>query len=119
MLGGSISLFLSFALSGALHSAAGVASGVPLSELGVFRFFCTQAVGVFVEQGIISTARRLRSKKDASAPPSYWEKALGFLWVAAFMTWSGPAWIYPQAARPPATGATTFLPFSIVGYFRK
>ncbi|KAF2117132.1 membrane bound O-acyl transferase family-domain-containing protein [Lophiotrema nucula] len=117
LLGGTLTLILSFALSGALHTAAGVASGMSLAELGVFRFFCTQALGVIIEQAAIAAVSRSRGKELRGAKPPIPMKMLGYAWVAVFMAWSGPAWIYPQAARAPAKGATSFLPFSILGLF--
>jgi len=119
LLGATLTLILSFALSGALHTVAGVASAMPLKELGVFRFFCTQALGVLVEQGAIANLRRLYGRTKDTKNPDYGAKALGYMWVAAFMIWSGPAWIYPQALRAPPKGATNFLPFSIVGALTK
>ncbi|KAF1953442.1 hypothetical protein CC80DRAFT_494723 [Byssothecium circinans] len=120
----ALTLTLSFALSGALHTIAGISSGMPLHDLGVFRFFCTQAFGVLFEHAIISVYHRLVTrgeKKDRQARqlPSLALRALGFLWVGAFMTWSGPAWIYPQAVKQSPKGAASFLPFSILQMLRK
>ena len=119
LLEGTLTLILSFALSGALHTVAGVASGMPLKELGVFRFFCTQALGVLVEQGAIAALRCLYGRSEGTKYLNYGAKALGYMWVAAFMIWSGPAWIYPQTLRAPPKGAINFLPFSIVGALTK
>jgi hypothetical protein len=115
---GFVKILTAFAISGILHSAAGLASGVPLRELGAFRFFCTQAVGVLVEQGIISMYRRLRGDGKAGLSLVGW-RVLGFAWVAVFMAWSGPAWVYPQAARAKGEGEMSFLPFSVVALLRK
>ncbi|KAF2865631.1 membrane bound O-acyl transferase family-domain-containing protein [Massariosphaeria phaeospora] len=119
---GALKILISFAISGAMHTAAGVASGMPAHELGVFRFFCTQAFGVLFEQSVISVFRSVRGvaekEKEREKPP-VWMRAVGFVWVAGFMAWSGPAWLYPQAARAPRQGATSFLPFSVVGMVSK
>lgn len=116
---GVLNVLSTFTLSGLLHTAAGVSSGMPAEQLGVFRFFCTQAAGLIVEQKVVSffhEANRI-SDRDSSRP-AWYARIAGFAWVAAFMIWTGPSWIYPQAARTPAKGVMAFLPFSVVGWLR-
>lgn len=113
-----------FALSGVLHTAAGVSSGgVSARELGVFRFFFTQALGLIAEQGIVSLIYKMKKqdhdRSHDSSAPAWHVKVAGYVWVIAFMTWTGPSWIYPQAARAPPQGATAFLPFSIIGWLKE
>jgi len=119
---GFLTLVFAFALSGVLHTAAGVSSGMPADQLGVFRFFCTQALGLVVEQGGISLFRKVqkrnRNDDQGKVEPAWYVKIAGYVWVLAFMTWTGPSWLYPQAAKAPAHGATAFLPFSIVKWLR-
>jgi hypothetical protein len=57
----------SLPLSGVLHAAAGVASGSPLDQLGVFRFFCTQTLGVILGQGFVTEVRKLQGKHRTSS----------------------------------------------------
>lgn len=95
---------------------------MPANQLGVFRFFCTQAFGVMFEQGVVALLRKGK-REDGSAEqgnggPAWYVRIVGYAWVVAFMTWTGPSWIYPQAARAPAQGATAFLPFSVIGWFK-
>jgi hypothetical protein len=87
---------------------------LPLKELGVFRFFCTQAFGLLIEQGVMLIFKKLHRSEEGKRRPSVLVRLLGFVWVAAFMTWSGPAWLYPQAAKVQSQVGTSFLPFSIV-----
>jgi hypothetical protein len=119
---GIITLVSSFALSGVLHAAAGVASGSSLNQIGVFRFFCTQALGVVMEQGVVTGLRKLqgthRTSNEDENSPSWYVRVAGYAWVMAFMTWTGPSWIYPQAARVQGQGATAFLPFSVIGFVK-
>jgi hypothetical protein len=95
---------------------------MPVDQLGVFRFFCTQAVGVVVEQGVVLLIKRMWRKDDEAnegkGGPAWYVRGMGYVWVVAFMTWTGPSWIYPQAARAPARGAAAFLPFSVVGWMK-
>jgi hypothetical protein len=119
---GIITIISSFALSGLLHTAAGISSGMPADQLGIFRFFCTQAFGVIVEQAVVSLYSKMKGQNtDASQEqhdPAWYARIAGYVWVMAFMTWTGPSWIYPQAAKVPAQGPTNFLPFSIIGWLR-
>jgi uncharacterized protein YfiM (DUF2279 family) len=119
---GALTVIFSFAFSGALHTVAGVSSGMPVSELGVFRFFVTQAFGLLVEQSAISLYRRWQGveKREGAGwerPDLAW-RLVGYIWVAAFMAWSGPAWLYPQAYRQSAQGSASILPFSVVKWCR-
>jgi hypothetical protein len=119
---GVITVASSFALSGALHTAAEISSGIPAHQLGVFRFFCTRALGVIVEQGIVSLFRKIKAenhqgRKDGYDPVWY-VRIAGYAWVMAFMTWTGPSWICPQAAKASAQGTAAFLPFSVIGWIR-
>ncbi|PVH94908.1 hypothetical protein DM02DRAFT_691959 [Periconia macrospinosa] len=126
-LSGVIIIFSSFALSGVLHTAAGVSSGMPISQLGVFRFFCTQACGLILEQSIVSlfrysfkqTASASDQRGNKNESPHWHVRLVGYAWVMAFMVWTGPSWIYPQAARAPAQGATSILPFSIFKWMNR
>jgi hypothetical protein len=118
---GALTLMSAFALSGVLHTAAGVASGMPANQLGVFRFFCTQALGVLFEQSIfalLQTKKRVAISGHKSDRPGWHVRIVGYAWVIAFMSWTGPSWIYPQAARAPAQGTIAFLPFSVMGWSR-
>jgi len=112
------SVFISFALSGVMHSCAGIAAGMSPKQLNVLHFFITQALGVVVEDLVrlaFSKAKSQEGKKEKIGPPSLANRVIGYLWVAAFMTWSGPVWLYPQASRPAPPGTnTSFLPYSII-----
>ncbi|KAH8691696.1 hypothetical protein GQ44DRAFT_780300 [Phaeosphaeriaceae sp. PMI808] len=116
---GLITTFISFTLSAALHAAAGLLSGATGVEFGVFRFFWTQAFGIIIEEGLRTLLRRFRGGKKLGKETSLLLRGIGFVWVAAFLTWSGPTWLYPQASRPSRPGPTGFLPFSIIKVFIK
>jgi hypothetical protein len=117
-----VTILASFALSGLLHTAAGVASGMPVDQLGVFRFFGTQAIGLVFEQGVAGLLRKGQRHDgridEDEGKPAWYGRISGYVWVVAFLVWTGPSWIYPQAARAPAEGATDFLPFSLIKWLR-
>ncbi|KAJ4305439.1 hypothetical protein N0V90_000970 [Kalmusia sp. IMI 367209] len=62
-----LTVVCAFALSGALHTVAGMSSGMPLNELGVCRFFCTQAFGILLEDTVASCWNNLVANKDQTA----------------------------------------------------
>ena len=126
-----IIVYTAFGLSGALHTLAGISSGMPFEQLGVFRFFFTQASGVIFERAVATVYRRYvrkQSQGESQRERSDYQTSLqvrtvakktaGYLWVAAFFIWSTPAWLYPQAAKPSAADAGSFLPFSVVKALR-
>jgi hypothetical protein len=112
----AIAVILSFFFSGIMHSTADIATDPtqPWQELGAVTFFLTQACGVLLEEAVLGAVSSIRSKFiHAEQPSSLWVRALGYIWVVGFLTWSGPSWIYPQAAKAPVEG-NFFLPFSVV-----
>lgn len=88
-------------------------------QLNVLHFFITQALGVVIEDLVRLAFLKATGKEDEgkkkSRPPSLANRIIGYLWVAAFMTWSGPVWLYPQASKPVSPGTnSSFLPYSII-----
>ncbi|KAJ8058855.1 hypothetical protein OCU04_011838 [Sclerotinia nivalis] len=112
------SVIITFALSGIMHSYAGVAAGMSPKQLNVIHLFITQALGVVVEDLVrlgFLKATGQGSKKGKNDTPSLAHKIIGYLWVVAFMTWSGPVWLYPQASKPTSLGInSSFVPYSII-----
>jgi Membrane bound O-acyl transferase family len=119
-------LLATFFVSGLMHMAVDMSLGMPPSESGSVRFFCTQALGIMFEDGmqaICRSARRRRggsssnaSAKAESQPPTNWARALGYVWVLAFMSWSTPVWVYPAIWMNKGEEAAkdALLPFSVV-----
>jgi len=102
-------LFLSFFISGYMHAFAESATGLSLQQSGAVRFFCTQAVGIMIEDIVKETfVDRSLKRGQASATIRH---VLGYVWVVCFLAWSTPAWLYPDAVKGPKT---PFLPFSFV-----
>ncbi|PQE23046.1 hypothetical protein CJF32_00004434 [Rutstroemia sp. NJR-2017a WRK4] len=111
-------VFVTFALSGMMHSCAGIATGMSPKQLNVVHFFITQAMGVVIEDLVrlaFLKAKGEERKSEKNTSPSLAHRLIGYLWVAAFMTWSGPVWLYPQASKPISPGTNnSFLPYSII-----
>ena len=83
-------ILFTFAVSGALHVASDFGGGVPLTESGALRFFCTQTIGIMLEDSVQEIYRRVFRKKENKLA-----KAIGYIWVVAFLSWSTPVWVYP------------------------
>ena len=99
-----------FFISGVLHTIAEVGGGVPWYQSGTTRFYCTQALGIMLEDAVIAACH--------SARPREWNslvliliRSLGHSWVIAVLLWTSPAWFYPVMAQP---FDAKFLPFSII-----
>ena len=106
-------IFLTFYLSGVLHALAEYAGGRHLQDSGTLRFFSTQVVGIIIEDGVEAVYRYARGcSMDVSVP--LWARSIGYLWVMAFLVWSTPAWIYPDAAEQPKQ---PLLPFTILSQY--
>lgn len=84
--------------------------------------FIMQAVGITVEDFVQWVYRTIRlgqqprardDKADGKGgveSPSAWQRAVGYLWVAAWLTWSTPAWSYQNVRHD----AGQLFPFSVV-----
>ena len=112
-------IFLAFLISGLLHTAADVAGGMPLVDSGTIRFFCTQALGIAVEDGVVATYQAFwvyfTGKRTNVCP--LWAQTIGYCWVVMYLFWSTPAWVYPLVVRSQASSEERLLPFSIVEKF--
>ncbi|KAH8912352.1 hypothetical protein BR93DRAFT_922317 [Coniochaeta sp. PMI_546] len=97
-----VKIFLVFAFSGALHAVIDIyAVGLDLSESGALRFFCTQALGIVLEDAVQGAWRR------AVGPPGggIGTRIVGSVWLAVFMAWSTPHWAYPYVVKSVEPGA--------------
>lgn len=65
-----------------------------MAESGAVQFFCVQALGIMIEDGVQYLHRRL-FKRDSGAQHSLLERCIGYAWVLAFLVWTTPVWIFP------------------------
>lgn len=112
-----LNIFIPFAISGIFHKVAGIAGGMSVREYGVLQFFFTQTLGIMIEDGVQACYSRL-VRGSGTQPRKLAIRCLGYAWVASFLVWSSPAWLYPQALRPVKAGANGLLPYSIVQTLR-
>lgn len=99
-----LKLVLTFMLSGMLHTLAELGGGLPVQESGTMRFFVMQALGIIVEDFLKSCL----SHGEWSGRDEMTMRLLGHVWVVVFLVWTTPAWLYPDALRPPKTPFLAF-----------
>ena len=86
---------------------------------GAMHFFCTQFVGIVIEDAVQALFRREQARKSKGAKAeretegvASWKKWMGRVWVPAFLVWSTPTLQYPVMLAKRKTGDEMF-PFSV------
>ncbi|CAF9934469.1 MAG: hypothetical protein HETSPECPRED_009237 [Heterodermia speciosa] len=83
-----------FALSGVFHVVTDRAEGIGWEESRAMRFFCAQAGGILVEDGVQELWRRWVRKRrggagdggDGDVDVPVWAKAVGYVWTWTFLS---------------------------------
>lgn len=107
-------LLLAFIISGCMHVGHDVGGAVE-ARGGAMRFFCTQYVGVVIEDAVQALSRRggpgkggdERSKGEegkGNRGQAWWKRWVGRVWVATFLVWSTPTFQYPVLLVKRRTG---------------
>jgi len=112
-------ILATFFISGLLHLSADVAMGIALGESGSIRFFCTQALGIFLEDGVQALYHHIVPKEHRSSRQGSLAKMVGYAWLAMFLVWSTPIWAYPAIRRNRGEAKDILLPFSIMKPFAR
>lgn len=109
-----LKVFLTFAVSGAMHVVADGGGGMSMAESGALRFFCTQALGIMLEDSVQELYLRMGGRKG-----SVLAKVVGYVWVLGFLSWSSPRWVYPviRTMKRAEHTSTTFALKPLVEYF--
>lgn len=107
--------FLVFLISGLLHATIDVSAGIPWHDSGAVRFFCTQALGIWIEEGTAAVFCSVTGASEDAGRPPRWKRLAGYVWVVLFLAWSWPAYMYPMLYRTRANSEDSFLPFSVLG----
>jgi len=108
-----VRLFLTFAFSGLIHTAADIAAGIPSRESGTLRFLLMQALGITVEDAAVELWSRTLATQRPHAP-RFWHASLGHIWLGLWLFWTTPTWCYPAARFH---DGTSLLPFSVLRPF--
>ena len=110
-----------FAISGLHHALIDVAEGYSWQSSGSIQFFMMQAVGIILEdtvQAISSKQLHHDHGKLAGSVPAKWARYLGYIWVAVFLVWSTPVWIYPALRVNNGEDKDILLPYSFIGLLK-
>ncbi|PHH88185.1 hypothetical protein CDD83_7859 [Cordyceps sp. RAO-2017] len=108
-------LCIVFLVSGLFHVAIDVSSGIDARSSGALRFFAVQPLGILAEDLFRSALRSLG--RPAGLRPSRLERCAGALWVALWMTWVAPEYLYP-ILNATGSGDKGVVPVSIIGAVR-
>ncbi|OCK82941.1 hypothetical protein K432DRAFT_470169 [Lepidopterella palustris CBS 459.81] len=112
--------FVTLLTSGVMHLLIDIAAGIPIQRSGAIRFFCTQFFSIVLEDIAISIYRSLFMKGEAKQrAASAKEKAVGAAWVALFLTWSTPVYLYPMMWRGALGLEDSTVPWSVAGFLVK
>lgn len=109
-------ILATFFISGMLHLFSDFAVGIPLAESGAIRFFCTQALGILIDDSVQALYHHFVPKKTDTKSAG-WDKAaqaIGYIWLILFLSWSTPVWAFPAIRRNQGTAEDRILPFSIL-----
>ncbi|KAF5857250.1 hypothetical protein ETB97_006048 [Aspergillus alliaceus] len=106
-----------FAASAFMHLLIDISAGLSIYSSGAVQFFCTQALGVVVEDLVVNAYCALRGVPRNRAA-SRVERVIGFLWVGSFQAWSLPAYLYPMLYRTNMGLDDSVAPVSIIGLLR-
>ncbi|RDL36191.1 uncharacterized protein BP5553_06803 [Venustampulla echinocandica] len=106
-------IMATFYISGVVHAIADLAGGLPWSKQLTVKFFVTQALGIIIEDTVEAVYRAICGKKRTPGPPAFWIRIVGYVWLAGFLVWSTPMWVYPGASRT-SEGTRSILPYSVI-----
>ena len=107
-------LTLHFFISGILHAAIDIASGIPWRSSGAVRFFCTQVLGIMLEEIAQAIYFSAFGRFQLPSSPALWSRCLGYVWLVIFLSWSVPTWLYPMLYRTRSGMQDSVLPFSLI-----
>jgi hypothetical protein len=113
--------FTTLFVSGVQHLVIDLSAGVSMKDSGAIRFFCTQLVGILIEDVVIASWRKyeghqsgvgVKGSQNHNTP--LWQRTIGIIWVAVFLTWSTPSYLYPLMYRAKMGYADSTVPWSVV-----
>ena len=74
-----------FFISGLTHALTDVAEGYSWQQQGSVQYFCTQVVGIMLEDGVQAIYNAIRgTRRNARHQPERWTRLVGYVWVLAF-----------------------------------
>jgi hypothetical protein len=107
-------IFLTFAVSGAVHAIGDVAAGISLRDSGSIEFFCVQAVGIMFEDAIQALVRAWWGDKPRGRPGD----CVGYIWTIFWLCWTSPAWHFPMLRNNEGSEADRVMPLDVLELLR-
>jgi hypothetical protein len=108
-----IRLLIAFYISALVHMPGNIALGTSFFGSGCQGFFLMQAVGIIVEDAANHTYRQFRPRIPPNKIPAGGTKMLGYFWVLAWITWTGPPFFW-VTARNLIPGRDETVPWSFL-----
>jgi hypothetical protein len=93
-----------------MHVMIDFSAGISLQQSGAVQFFVTQAIGMIVEDAVMALWVWYYGTQTQTKS---WQRVLGYVWVAGFMVWSAPVYLYPMMWRVIMGENDSVIPFSI------
>lgn len=97
-----------------MHALNELPQGIPWEHSGAIRFFCTQAVGIVLEDAIQAAYRQALSRRKGGPSTRRSFTIMGYLWVAMFLIWSTLVWIYPGMSQNTGQAKDRVVPLSLI-----
>ncbi|KAK7914119.1 membrane bound O-acyl transferase family-domain-containing protein [Apiospora marii] len=109
-------IWLIFLLSGIMHVAIDVASGIPLQHSGAMKFFAIQPLGVFIEDMFLALYNSGSESPSIPKTTRLWQRCIGWAWLGLWMAWTAPAYLYPIMAQEESEENGGVVPVSVIAY---
>ncbi|KAJ6183862.1 hypothetical protein N7519_005163 [Penicillium mononematosum] len=106
-------VFIVFFFSGVIHVVLDSLRNVSPWEFGTMSFFLSFVVGYIIEDGVQALWKRKSGPHKNVSLPAWWQRALGFCWVAAWLGITSP-WYFRSAMLKPEE-QMVLVPFSVAG----
>lgn len=87
-------IFFSFATSGVMHVFADMGGGISMRQTGALHFFCMQALGIMMEDGVQAVYQQYFTTTDGGISEMV-GRGVGYAWVLFFIVWTSPVWVFP------------------------
>jgi Membrane bound O-acyl transferase family len=100
-----------FMISGLMHLDIDLTAGISMKDSGAMRFFCLEAVGIFLG-GVVTKV--YRSTMPRSRGGRVVERIFGRAWVAVWLAWLTPGYYYPLLRVVAKRGGFEQVTYSVI-----
>jgi hypothetical protein len=108
-----MNVFIVFFSSGVIHVVLDSLRNVSPWEFGTMSFFLSFVVGYIIEDGVQALWKRMPGSENNVSLRAWWQRALGFCWVATWLGVTSP-WYFRLAMLKPEE-QMVLVPFSVGG----